>query len=205
MDKLTDADAKFALRKWPIVARSLFGNKPWIRLLPFPVNNVSGLPTMPYLFRMGDTAKTCPDGLYASFGEQYVDVIAIEHCNSEQNLSDKRARYAISKRVNFLALPEEWHSDWLVLVHGGQGGKYRKMRSLIYKHGFKGEQWNGWRLGASRDKKDWMIPIRDTHVIYALKHNSGHRLDSHEIQITHAELNQITQKALRERLKKKYS
>ncbi len=200
MSTVTDAVAKDTLRNWPIIASRLFRSGVWLRLLPFPVKGESGLPTLPYLYRVGDSSKTIPDGLYARFGEQCVDIIAIEHCSSLQNLSDKRSRYAIGKAVSFLALPEDWHSGWLVLVRGGQGGKYRRMRDLIYKHGFKGEQWSGWRIG-SRKAKDWKIPIRTIGVIYALDHKPGHLMDKHEIILKHSQLSQITQQQLRQTLR----
>jgi hypothetical protein len=183
MGRYKDAHAKNIMRSWPIVANKQFGRETWLRLLPFPVHHQIGLPSLPYLYRVGDRSKTYPDGLYARFGSGFEDVIVFEHCGTRQNLYDKRSRYASSKAINMLALPEEWYSKWEVLVNDRKSAKYRTMRSLIYKHGFKGQQWMGPRIGKARGKKDWKIPIRKLNVVYAHPFEPRFRLDGRELEI----------------------
>jgi hypothetical protein len=191
MLRYTDAQAKEDLRKWPIVSQKLFGPEIWLRNLPFPLPHEPGLPSLPYLYRVGDRSKTYPDGLYARFGAGYADVIAIEHCGTQQNLNDKRSRYAASRAVNILALPKEWYSQWEVLVCSGRTTKYRTMRSLIYKHGFKGQQWMGPRPGGTTSMKDWKVPIRKLRVVYATPFEPRQSLDAHELHVGEDQLAKI--------------
>ena len=206
MPRYTDAQAKEDIRKWPIVAHRLFGPEPWLRILPFPLGHEQGHPALPYLYRTGDRSKTYPDGLYARFRSGCADVIAVEHCGTQQNLNDKRSRYAASQSVNFLALPEEWYSKWEVLVGDRRSTKYRTMRSLIYKYGFSGQQWMGPRLGELTNKKDWNIPIRRLRVVYATPFEPRLRLDSHELRIKEDDLARIIEArgAAMQALRKKF-
>jgi hypothetical protein len=127
---LSDAQAKASLRDlWPTCVPNWMGSrKDWLRLLPFPIGNP---PKQPYLHRPGGGRISNPDGLYASFGEQYVDLIALEHCGTEQNFNDKRSRYTQSHDGSILAIPQPWRSEWLFLIHGGKGGTYIKPEQLI--------------------------------------------------------------------------
>jgi hypothetical protein len=144
--------------------------------------------------------------MYARFRSGFADVIAVEHCGTQQNLNDKRSRYATSQAVNFLALPEEWYSKWEVLVGDRRSTKYRTMRSLIYKYGFSGQQWMGPRLGEVTNKKDWNIPIRRLRVVYATPFEPRLRLDSHELRIKEDELARIIEArgAAMQALRKKF-
>ena len=105
---LTDAEAKAILanpKKWPERSSTkkwpIPGHKGrWMRLCPSP-----NAPAFPYLRTAGaQTLTTNPDGMYAfvHHAHGFADVIAIEICRNNQNLNDKRARYAPTTATNQL-------------------------------------------------------------------------------------------------------
>ncbi|MDE2417594.1 MAG: hypothetical protein KGN32_07285 [Burkholderiales bacterium] len=198
---LKDGEAKQAMRGWAIRPRQFLGKKSWLKLLPFPISNG---PTLPYLHQAGGGLETNPDGLYAHFEGQCVDLVAIEHCSSLQNFYDKRSRYRADVGSRVLALPTEWCFDWDVLVHGGQGGTYIKMGVMVNKLArTKKAKWMGPRLGNSTRAIDWKFPVRKLLVVYFLKPDHYEKckkeitLDRHELFTTHSRLKQVTSWAFR--------
>lgn len=105
---------------WPIY-RNIWLGAPgeWLRLLPF---SIKGSPPKPYLRTPGGALLSNPDGLFGSFGANFVDLVILEHCSSKQNFFDKRSTYAASHASILLALPERWCNEWQVRVHGGHRG-----------------------------------------------------------------------------------
>jgi hypothetical protein len=199
--KLTDGEAKNAMRGWAITPTSFLGNKPWLKLLPFPISKG---PTLPYLHQAGDGLETNPDGLYAHFDGQCVDLVAIEHCSSLQNFYDKRSRYSANVGSRLLALPMEWCFDWTVLVHGGQGGTYIKMGQMVSNlTQITNGKWLGARIGKTATGSDWKFPVRKLLVVYFLRPEHYAKckkeiaLERHELFTTHARLKQVTSEAFR--------
>lgn len=110
-NKLSDADAKNIMRKWPNTTTSLFGgtdDRPWLRAQP---KNANHRATTPFLLTAGNEAlKTQPDGMFVRPVNDFrsLDVICFEVCSSLQNLQDKRSRYAPSNA----SLVIETRADW---------------------------------------------------------------------------------------------
>lgn len=217
---LLDGEAKAALRDlWPTCAENWMGSgKTWLRMLPFPISKG---PNQPYLHRPGGGRVSNPDGLYACFGEHFVDLIALEHCGTEQNFNDKRSRYAQSHDGTILAVPQPWRSQWLFLIHGGRGGTYLKPAQIIRNltpsslgFGKPLAPWTGRPLYKNADPahRDWKFPVRSVRCIYFLSpktltvlRSSGMKLSAHEFATTHGKLRSINQQDVRKWLTSAFS
>src|SRR4051794_40711892 len=101
---LTDAQAKAALRKWPLVTRIWSGGEAtlyWLRAQPTAAGEVHRSPRL--AVPGGAEFQTQPDGLWVATNDgTYADCVVIEACGPAQNLSDKRSRY--SARTSSLLL-----------------------------------------------------------------------------------------------------
>ena len=148
---LTDAQAKAALRTWPLVTRIWSGGETvdWLRGQPKSVGDSHRSPrlTVPGSLEF----QTQPDGLWIAVGEcPFVDCIVVEVCGNAQNLNDKRARY--SARTSALVL--EMRQPWLDAEVTRQGGGTRTRRVLL-----------------GRDLSEHgvvSLPVRHLRVLYAL-------------------------------------
>lgn len=152
--KLSDAEAKAVLLKWPMRTTELWpppgGKGAWIRAQP-----AGGASAGPRIYAPGsDLFATQPDGMWVHFnGTTSCDVVAIEVCGSIQNLNDKRSRYMPSTHSLVLRVGVGWAEE---VVPGGRGRANRPRRDLAETLGaFE---------GPSAD-----VPIRVLRVLYALK------------------------------------
>lgn len=102
-----------------------------------------------------------PDGLWFTLGiprgdkateGAYADCVVVEVCGSDQNLSDKRARYAARTTSLMLDLRQKWLDREVVVP--GKGGPRRQRRELL-----------GGQLPPSGRV---LLPVRYLRVLYAL-------------------------------------
>ena len=108
-----DALVRTRLRQWPQRPPGLAGPRTgrdgWLRGRPTETTS----PCHPFLKLPGsDRLRTLPDGLWLNFGgtalEPFVDILAIEACNSLPNLLDKRSRFAPSTHSLLAVCPVPW-------------------------------------------------------------------------------------------------
>ncbi|MCC6233059.1 MAG: hypothetical protein IT580_10475 [Verrucomicrobiales bacterium] len=201
-----DSTAKRKIRRhWPVYARNWLGTQDsWVRLLPFPTTKG---PRQPYLHRPGGGQLTNPDGMFGAFGAHHVDLLVLEHCGTEQNLNDKRARYAQSHDGTILALPRPWRQDWHVLIRGGQGGTYKRPEELVQlSRASTVAPWHGppYCVRAASHDSDWKFPVRSILCLYFVtpavlaKLHKATRFPRHELFATHSRLAQIQERGMRD-------
>lgn len=128
---------------WPVPGR----NGSWARARPAPHGSASVQLKSPgaQLF------KTQPDGLWLFVcSPDFVDAIAIEVCNSAQNLADKRSRYMPTSHSMVAHMPEAWFG------------------AVIQR---KKEKIPLWRLCAglsAQPTTDLTLPVRFLRALYVL-------------------------------------
>lgn len=130
MANLTDGEAKAILRDsqyWPTCTAKWGVSKNgdyWIRCRPS--DSVTDRRPLPILRSPGARRfKTQPDGMWAYFhGSEFVDVLAVEHCGSIQNLNDKRSRYMSIGTSLLLEAPNAWLHRELARPNGGRMPRY---------------------------------------------------------------------------------
>jgi hypothetical protein len=183
--KLTDGQAKTALRTWPkrtktwpVPAHSGY----WVRASP-------STRSMPYVHPAGATIlKTKPDGLYlfAHVPSRFCDVIAVEHCGNVQNFNDKRSRYTPTSGNVHVTIPLDWLNK-----------KLTKKKSY----------WQASCWFSSAPKSDITLTIRHLRVLFALtdkdytSFGQNHLPGAHEYFCRHRDLTQITQQGMQEFIK----
>jgi hypothetical protein len=120
---LSDADAKLILEKSWSERTEIWGHPSWLRAQP---NSESGI-TAPRLEVAGSSAfKIHPDGLYVRlFDAGHCDIIVIEVCGSQQNLGDKRSRYAPSATSLTLACATRWMTGTVNVQKGGKRPRWQ--------------------------------------------------------------------------------
>src|ERR1700683_1091892 len=107
--KLTDAEAKGILLKWPRRTKHLWppptGKGYWIRAQP-----KDGKHPGPRIFTPGaDLFSTQPDALWVHFGKiESCDIVAVEVCGHNQNLNDKLSRYIPASHSIVLECSLKW-------------------------------------------------------------------------------------------------
>jgi hypothetical protein len=101
---MTDAQAKAALRTWPLVTRIWSGGEYvyWLRAQPTDPGETARAPRL--AIPGSAEFQTQPDGLWITLGietsvaepdaARFADCIVVEACGTAQNLNDKRARYS---------------------------------------------------------------------------------------------------------------
>jgi hypothetical protein len=122
-DKLSDAEAKAILCKWPSRTKKLWRppeNKGfWLAALP-----KVGKATCPTILSPGAGAfRTQPDGLWAYIRpnkSMFADVVSIEVCGTMQNVNDKRSRYMAASHSLVLLCPLPWLLEETKLPRGGK-------------------------------------------------------------------------------------
>lgn len=155
--KLSDAEGKDILRKWPRVGRKLWSTPAdrgaWVRAQPGETgSSISG----PRLKSPGaERFKTQPDGLWIHLhGIEYCDAIAVEVCGTVQNLNDKRARYMPTTGSLLVEVDLPWAND--PVRTRGRGGPARPL-------------WKAAGLdSAEQSQLPAAIPVRHLRVLYAL-------------------------------------
>jgi hypothetical protein len=142
------------LKEWPQrppgMARGPLGPDAWLRGRPG-----REMHTHPFLKLPGSSRyRTLPDGLWFNFGgtpdDPYVDIFAIEACTTLQNLLDKRSRFAPSTHSLLAVCPVEW---LLAPVIPEDPTPRWKVTGVI----------------RSEPTSNFVVPVRDMHVLYGLK------------------------------------
>jgi hypothetical protein len=153
--KLSDADAKRILLRWPTQIKEVWpppgGNGAWIRAQPIGDDDKAPGPRI--IAPGSKLFYTQPDGLWVHFnGVESCDVIAVESCGTSQNLNDKRARYMPSTHSLVLSVTRRWVEEE---VSGGRGPGSSSRRELA---------------GTMPDSVEnlFNVPIRNIRVLYAL-------------------------------------
>jgi len=124
MGHYTDSQAKAVLRNtkyWPTRTRRwgvASNTEYWIRCRPGDTAKARN--PLPRLSLPGACLFTTqPDGMWVYFrGTTCADVLAIEVCNSMQNLNDKRSRFLSTGSGLMLAVPTSWFSLGTRVQHG---------------------------------------------------------------------------------------
>lgn len=152
---LSDAEAKEALRAWPLRPGVQWSTPEngggWLRALP--ANAASGGPARPAITIPGMYDGTSnPDGLWIAIGPEsaFADLIVVEHCGTRQNFYDKRSRYMAATYARMLNCPLAWllHTETINAGH--------------IKHVWE-------LLGiAAAPISDLVLPVRHLRVLYAL-------------------------------------
>lgn len=151
--KLSDAQAKEILRKWPQRTRSLWAAPDstgyWLRAQP----GSKARARTPRIFSPGaDLFGTQPDGMWVYFREgEFADAVCVEVCGTVQNLNDKRSRYAATVRSLILRCPAAWFKEGIKLQRGGLQPRWQACRTI-----------------SSEPAGDLALPIRWLRVLYAL-------------------------------------
>jgi hypothetical protein len=105
-----------------------------------------------------------PDGLWLCFGgterDPYVDIFVIEACGCNQNLLDKRSRFAPSMHSLLAVCPLEWLND-PVSPHNGM------------------LRWRYTGLLRNEPTGPLTLPVRDIRVMYALRQRQYDAFASH--------------------------
>jgi len=188
-EKLSDADAKTLLRdEWP-VATQIFSRVQvdyhWLRAQPIASKETGS----PRVYSVGQGMwSSQPDGMYIHTDSDlnYLDIIVIEVCGSQQNYQDKRSRYVPSTNSYVVSLTKRWLD-----------------KEINYK---KGNKRRSELLGLRTSYMDKNVPIRHLRVVYALPNKLYDKIKrqicpmGHEYYIRHSSLsgwkNQNTQKFL---------
>jgi hypothetical protein len=157
---------KERLRRWPQRPPGIGGTAPWLRGRPADEE----LRCYPFLKLPGSAGwRTLPDGLWLNFGgtpvDPYVDIFAIEACGSQQNLLDKRARFAPSTHSLLAVCPVDW---LMACVMPGDDTPRWKVTGLLLR----------------APVTALVLPVRAMHVMYGLKRN--HYLGFVRHQLPHA-------------------
>lgn len=148
-----DTKAKAALAKWPNCSTKLWpasaASGAWLRAQP-----VTGRVTHPRLKEAGTRVfLTQPDGLWVfmSPSGNFADCIAVEVSGNQQNLADKRSRYAPSTTATVLDCPRVWLRSQIAR---GRGARCR------------------WQLAGfdSSPTRNVELPVRFLRVLFFLKH-----------------------------------
>ena len=191
--KLSDGDAKNILRKWPTRSDTLWespiGKGYWLQAQPKPAN--SGI-TSPTLRTPGSSLfKTQPDGMYAFLNEDvYADVVCIEVCGTQQNLNDKRSRYAADVRSMVLHCPEKWMLKDVTVQNGGVLPRWQACGTI-----------------ATQPAEDLIVPVRYLRVLFAIPNDlyktwSAENIpDGHEFYCRHSSLSTYNSPATQEFLR----
>jgi hypothetical protein len=158
--KLSDAEAKLILLKWPTRTSELWappgGRGYWIRGQPG-----WGLHPGPRLSAPGASLfHTQPDALWVYFrhikSDRFCDVVAVEVCGTVQNLNDKRSRYIPANHSVMLECKKEWFEE-KVKVHKGRQPRWKAAKTFKYA-----------------PKADRSYPIRHLRILYALPNDVYH-------------------------------
>ncbi|SRR5258708_3395408 len=156
--KLSDAEAKTLLLKWPTRTKLWpppTGHGYWLRGQPR-----DGKQPGPRISSPGARLFTTqPDGLWAHFnGRISCDVVAVEACGTIQNLNDKRSRYIPASHSLVLNVSVAWLLENVSVQKGGKFSRWRAAASIL-----------------KEPDADDTIPVRYLRVLYALPNDEYHR------------------------------
>jgi hypothetical protein len=165
-----DSLVRERLKQWPQrppgVKAAALGQDSWLRGRPS-----EDLRNHPFLKLPGSTRwRTLPDGLWLNFGgtpvDAYVDIFAIEACGSLQNLLDKRSRFAPSTHSLLAVCPVQWLL--LPVMPGDPTPRWRVTGVL-----------------PAEPTADFVVPVRDMHVLYGLKRKHYQGFARHQLPHAH--------------------
>ncbi|HET6184216.1 MAG TPA: hypothetical protein VFA03_11565 [Acetobacteraceae bacterium] len=169
--KVLDNLVKERLRSWPQRPPGLRkrAGRPDALLRGRPVGDVDAC--HPFLKLPGsDRLRTLPDGLWLNFGgtpaEPYVDVFAVEACGSLQNLLDKRSRFAPSTHSLLAVCPVPW-------LLAPMSAEDRRPR------------WQATGVMLREPVVQFVLPVRDIRVLYALKRDHYAGFARHQVPHAH--------------------
>lgn len=163
-ERLSDAGAKTALKKWPQWTSKLWeppgGVGRWLQGQPR-----RGKAAGPFLSTPGaQIFTTQPDGLWFHFqGFRSCDVVVIESCGTAQNLNDKRVRYIPASHSLVLNVSKAWLQE-----------------EIQFKKGMRPR----WQVAATLKKSpkaDLHIPVRVLRVLYTLPNKMFHTWCPHHV------------------------
>ena len=158
------------LKEWPQrppgVTRAPLGADAWLRGRPG-----HELHTHPFLKLPGSTRyRTLPDGLWFNFGgtpdDPFVDIFAIEACTSLTNLLDKRSRFAPSTHSLLAVCP----IVWLLAPIARDDSTPR---------------WKATGVIPAEPISNFVLPVRDMHVLYGLKSEHYAMFARHQLPHAH--------------------
>ena len=166
----TDALVRSRLKTWPQrppgMAKTGAGQDVWLRGRPAEkhANN-------PYLkLPGGNHFRTLPDGLWLNFAgtaaEPFVDILAIEACSTNQNLLDKRSRFAPSTHSLLAVCPLVW-----LLAPVADSDPMPRWRATGLLH--------------QPPVSAFVLPVRDVKVLYGLKPRHYQGFTRHQIPHAH--------------------
>ena len=153
--KLSDANGKAILRKWPKRTQTLWATPTtktyWLQAHPkIPKSKIKS-PTL------GPPATknfhTHPDGMWVYFDPslRFVDVMSVEVCGSEQNFHDKRSRnYPFSASL-ILYCSRDWLRQTIKVQKSGQM-----------------ERWQACGSFSAAPQCDLTVPVRNLRTLIAL-------------------------------------
>jgi hypothetical protein len=153
IDRLTDAQAKDVLRKWPVRTKKVWsvpmGQGFWVRAQP--VDKPRPAYRTPTLAAPGAKVfKTQPDGMWICFfPDRFCDIIVVEVCGSNQNLNDKRSRYMGASNSLLVECGADWFTDKIM----ADGRGMPRWRAAGLRH---------------RPKRDRKYAVRGLRVLFAL-------------------------------------
>ncbi len=186
--KLTDAQAKKILERWPQRTNKLWkppgGKGFWLRACPS-----AGVAAYPHLSTPGaENFRTKPDGLYVFFHNfSFCDVVCIESCGTAQNLYDKRSRYSLASHSLLLVCNKEW-----------------LLETISVQRGTHKTRWEAARTFSSKPRnKTLRLPVRHLRVLYTLEDNlykswkKNHVANGHEYYCRHSSLDTYNSPATR--------
>lgn len=165
-----DALVRERLKQWPQhppgVKPTVSRTDAWLR--GRPTHDPRG---HPFLKLPGSTrCRTLPDGLWFNFGgtpvDPFVDIFAIEACASQNNLLDKRSRFAPSTHSLLAVCPVPW----------------------LLAPVMPADPTPRWRVtGVVREepKVPLVVPVRDMHVLYGLKREHYQGFAKHQLPHAH--------------------
>ena len=190
-DKLSDAEAKQILLKWPTrtnIWPAPGGTGYWLQAQP-KSGNIPG----PRISSPGATQfRTQPDALWAFFHPfSSCDLVAVEVCGTIQNLNDKRSRYIPSSHSLVLSVSASWLNQTIPIQGGGQRTRWESTGTLTVA-----------------PVADLVLPVRHLRVLYALPNTlyhvwcSEHTSTGYEFFSPHSSLSSYNSQPFQEFLKR---
>ncbi len=130
--------------------------------------------------------KTRPDGMWVYLADPtYADILCIEACGSQQNLEQKRAKYAALGQSRLLRCPLEWLKEEVEIQRGSSTPRWRASST-----------------GLAEPDEDLVLPVRHLRVLYALpadlyrKWSQNIAPAGHEYFCTYKSLGSFTSQAM---------
>ena len=153
--KLSDAQGKAVLQKWPTRTQILWPTPNtktyWLRAHPKIRNSNIKSPTLGP--PATDKFHTHPDGMWMYFDpdKRFVDIMAVEGCGTEQNFYDKRSRNYPFAASLILYCSSAWLGQYVDVQKAGRMERWRACGSFD-----------------ALPPNDLMLPVRNHRTLIAL-------------------------------------